>query len=662
MLARQSVVIQPIGFEAPVARAADELASYLPRLAPIRARLLRPLPTLPRDSDATIVLGTADSLRGLGIGRLPRASRLDDALAILPGRGRLWLVGSNARSVLFAAYRLLEELGVVFLRPGPGGEVVPSRPRLSFPKQAIREAASYRHRGICIEGYPRLEHVLALLDWMAKKKMNCFQIQFRHGGAFWRRGYVKSPEMPPDVRSHGLTEEDYLAIDNRVAARMRELGMMLHKVGHGWTANVLGYAGISWREQPDHPLPADRREWCAEVDGKRGLFRNEPTNTELCYSKPEVRDQFVNEVVRYARQHSEVDYLQVWLSDATNNKCECDECRKRTITDWYLLLIAEIDRRLKAEALPVQIVFIAYQELLWPPTDRALVPKDVAMMYAPMGRCYRHAFTDEKCDVDYETRRPPVNRFRQLSGNRAAAALARQWKGLTGPDSFLFDYYGWRATWEDGLGLDLADSVARDMGDLDELGLNGMMSCQCIRAFYPLPVWPSAMAEFLWNRRASRGAHRRRIMSAAFGPRAADVEKYFSAMIRLWRAGDTYEHATVLTGDVSTRRPRLERIARFAEEARQRFAGLARRHSDEVVRVSLELVALHAEQARRIAEAHLAGIRGDLAGLARMQAEYERRLPEVLGRLGFWVDPMLGEPVAEALAQASREARTARRR
>jgi hypothetical protein len=45
-----------------------------------------------------------------------------------------------------------------------------------------------------------------------------------------------------------------------------------------------------------------------------------------------------------------------------------------------------------------------------------------------------------------------------------------------------------------------------------------------------------------------------------------------------------------------------------------------------------------------------------------MQAEYERRLPEVLGRLEFWVDPMLGEPVAEALAQASREARTARRR
>jgi hypothetical protein len=538
----KSLLIQPVGFEYAVGHAARELVKYLPQLAPVTVGALPALGSLPKDTPARIVLGTSASLAGAGIGALPKPDDLDDALAIIPRAGRLYLVGANARSVLFAAYRLLEELGVVFLRPGPGGELIPRKGSLSLPRQAIREAASYRHRGICIEGSPRLEHTLDVLDWMAKKKMNTFQLQFRHAGVFWRRGYNQSPEMDAATRGKRLSDEDCIVIDDRVIARCKQLGMIVHRVGHGWTAATLGYQGIDWNETPTGPVPAKMQPWLAQVGGKREFFRNEPTNTELCYSNVEAREAFMQTVMVYARQHPEVDALHVWLSDATNNKCECAECRKHSPTDWYMLVINELGRRLKAEGLKTRIVLLGYFELIWPPETIKLEADNSIFMYAPMGRCYRHHIADQKCGEIQDLSRPPLNAFRPLGGNNTVTALAKLWKRENPPDTFLFDYHMWAAVWDDGFGMDLGDVMAQDMRDMKELGLNGMVSCQCVRAFYPHPYIAAAMADVMWNRATSVAPHRKKIMSAAFGKHAKEVETYLASLVKATRVGPTYEH------------------------------------------------------------------------------------------------------------------------
>ncbi|NIR00374.1 MAG: DUF4838 domain-containing protein, partial [Gemmatimonadales bacterium] len=98
--------------------------------------------------------------------------------------------------------------------------------------------------------------------------------------------------------------------------------MMVHRVGHGWTAAALELDGTSW-ERTDQRPPRRKRAWVAKVGGKRDIWYRIPANTELCYSRRSVRQAFVEGVVAYARQHSEVDFLHVWMSDSYNNKCEC---------------------------------------------------------------------------------------------------------------------------------------------------------------------------------------------------------------------------------------------------------------------------------------------------------------------------------------------------
>jgi len=647
-----TISVQPVGFTAPVHRAAAELARYLPKLARLRARALAPLAALPPDSDAHLVLGQADALAGLGLGALPNLHELDDALAIVPRAGRIFLAGSNPRSVLFAAYRLLEELGAVFLRPGPGGELLPKRSTLPWPRRAIREKASYRHRGICIEGAPRLEHVLDLLDWMAKKKMNAFQLQFRHAGVFWRRGY-ESPEMDQSSRARELSEADCLALDERVIAQVKALGMMLHRVGHGWTAYAVGLPGLDWSDCGADQLAENKRAWLAEVNGKRELWGGQPINTELCYSQPQVRERFVEEVVRYARRHPEVDFLHVWMSDAYNNKCECSGCRTKSPSDWYVMLVDEIGRRLKQEGLRTRVVFLGYVDMLWPPEIEGVISDNLVFMYAPISRCYRHAIDDARCGGDPDLSRPALNRFIPPRTNRQAAGLARLWKRVNPPDSFIFDYHMWRATWWDGLGQDVGATMARDVKALQGLGLNGLMSCQCLRAFYPLPYLPNAMADTLWNRALPARPHREQIMQAAFGRHAAAVEDYFAHLIKAYRLGPDYEHRTLERGGPGERR-KLEALISFADIAAGRFAAAARREREAVVAVSLELVALHARQAARVARARLAGLDGDQQALRRMRSEYQAELPRILGRCHPWVDPMIAHPVLDALAHAER--------
>ena len=75
----------------------------------------------------------------------------DDAICVQVVNSSGFITGTNCRSVLLAVYRFLKALGCDWVRPGWEGERIPER-EISQINVNIREAASYRHRAVCIEG------------------------------------------------------------------------------------------------------------------------------------------------------------------------------------------------------------------------------------------------------------------------------------------------------------------------------------------------------------------------------------------------------------------------------------------------------------------------------------------------------------------------------
>src|SRR5699024_8932697 len=92
-----------------------------------------------------------------------------------------------------------------------------------------------------------------------------------------------------------------------------------------------------------------------------------PALTNLCYSNPIARGKICDFVVEYLRVHPGIDYLNFWLADSIHSFCECENCRGQSPSDWYLLLLNQLDERLTAEGLDTRLVFLIYYDLLFPP-------------------------------------------------------------------------------------------------------------------------------------------------------------------------------------------------------------------------------------------------------------------------------------------------------
>lgn len=418
---------------------------------------------------------------------------LDDGILIDAGEEGAVIAGVNPRSTLIAVYRFLYELGFRWIRPGNDGVFVPEQVRLPEIRVHIRETASCRHRGVCIEGAASLENVLDMIDWLPKIGCNSYFLQFEDATVFLNRwyGHVNNPDLPARAESPERTRE----MTGQMIREIKKRGMLLHAMGHGWTTKCMGLQDNGWeKSEGDRAI-----DWMlAEVDGKRQLFGGIPTNTNLCYSSPQVQERFAQAVVEYAAGHPEVDYLHVWLADAYNNQCECDRCRTRIPTDWYVRILNRIDRKLEQRGLPTRIVVLAYQELLWPPEKEQLIhPDRFVLMFAPISRSF-----EKSCRQMGKI--PPIPPYRR---NRIAlperleenVAFLQQWKKQFAGDSFDYDYHLGRAHYGDPGYAKISAVLADDIRYLKELDLNGLILCQEQRISFPtaLPNYVSGL--LLWN-------------------------------------------------------------------------------------------------------------------------------------------------------------------
>ena len=118
-----SLMIAYLNDCSPVKLAAEELKSYLLKMDPQADVGLLSGQKYDASRPDTLWVGVDSAFDSL----LPAVDNreLDDGLYIDVAAGRGVVTGTNARSVLLAAYRLLKETGCAFLHPGAGGEIIP---------------------------------------------------------------------------------------------------------------------------------------------------------------------------------------------------------------------------------------------------------------------------------------------------------------------------------------------------------------------------------------------------------------------------------------------------------------------------------------------------------------------------------------------------------
>jgi hypothetical protein len=519
----------------------------------------------------------------------------DDAIVIDIKQGGGFIAGANPRSCLLGVYRLLQEAGCRFLRPGPGGELIP---QVDWGNLTVHvdERPSYRHRGICIEGAVSRDVFLGILDWIPKNGMNAYFIQFREGFTFFDRWYdhKSNPLIPSEAKS---VEEIRRIMAEGIAA-IRRRGLIYHAVGHGWTCEPLGIPGLAWETVTE--IPAGASQYFAELSGKRALFHGVPLNTNLCYGNPQVRRLVVDGIVDYAREHPETDLIHFWLADGSNNQCECPLCRDTRPADFYVDMLNLLDEALTAASLPHRVVFLIYVDLLWQP-ERARInnPDRFVLMFAPITRTYSQTFKpgDNLPDV------PPYVRNRLSFPKSASENLSflKPWQALAGGnrgDGFDFDYHlMWDHYKDPGYEI-LAGVLQADLQNLAEFGLNGLVSCQVQRVFFPSPLLMQAMARTLWNRNLNLETIAADTYLAAFGDAWREVRACLSEMSGL------FNPPWLRLEEPLVSRGQAERLL-GVRPLTERLLALVQRNlsdTDPCRRQSWRLLALYADYANHLAD------------------------------------------------------------
>ncbi len=420
----------------------------------------------------------------------------NDSIHISIENGSGTIQGSNPRATLIGVYTFLDSIGFRFVAPGKDGTIIPQIHNIEALTCELEHTASLKHRGVCIEGSNSAENVYDFIDWLPKVGFNSFFIQFKNSNTFLERYYhhVFNPYL-------SIEEADYEHINAKIDQELNTRSLYYHKVGHGWTCDVLGLDTNGW-DTFEEELPEETLEKMAMLNGERKLHMGIPSNTNLCYSNKAVQTEFSDIVIAYAKANPSVDYLHVWLADEPNNICECENCQKDILADQYIRILNLIDEKLIQEKLDTKIVFLLYQELLYPPLHEAFHNNDrFLLMFAPISRTFKKSYPDKIAFADL----PEYKRNHMILPTNIEENLTclSKWQEKFIGDSFVYDYPLGRAHYGDLGYVAIAKVISQDIKNLKNLGLNGYISCQELRVSLPNALPNYVMGKTLFNSAAT---------------------------------------------------------------------------------------------------------------------------------------------------------------
>lgn len=390
------------------------------------------------------------------------------------------IAGDNPRSVLLSVYEYLRQNGCRWLFPGVDGEFIPLK---NVEAVKYRYKPSMRYRGQCNEGAEFQGCMLETIDFTPKVGMNVYMMEFRIPTQYYNF-YYDHKNNEENRPSEHLTDQQILQWKRQCETEIAKRGLQFHDIGHGWTVDPFGIDAARCGESVEDNLTDENRECLAMINGARGLFNGKPQGTQFCMSNRRARKKFNDNLCDYAENHSNSDYLHVWLADDFNNHCECEECVKKTTSDWYMVLLNEADEELTRRNLKTRIVFIVYADTTWAPTEEKIKnPDRFTCLVAPISRSYNFGFPEGGIKAAPTTYvRNKIQRPRNIEEYFANFA---EWQKVWHGYNISYEYHFWRPMTFDVTGLVIAKRVYEDVLDYQKYGVHGIIEDGTQRAFFP---------------------------------------------------------------------------------------------------------------------------------------------------------------------------------
>ena len=556
---------------------------------------------------------------------------LDDVIHVDTGCDGGILAGSNPRSVLFAVYRMLRENGCRWLYPGVEGEYIPVK---SIGPVDYHKLADHRFRGHCNEGAESQQAMLETVDFYAKQELNVFMLEFDIPYIYYDRFY-SHPLNEENREPEPVSYQQVFQWKRQCEAEIAKRGLQFHDMGHGWTAEPFGLSSVEGWVPANQTLSPEQREGLAMLNGVRELWGGIALNTNLCMSNPRVRTTMAKGILDYAKNHRNVDYLHVWLADGSRNHCECPECQKARPSDFYLMIMNELDGLLTREGLSTRIVFIAYVDTMFAPrTVQIRNPQRFSLLYAPITRSYCSSITP-----DSRFPEPPEYRRNQWEAPRSAEenlAFLKDWQKTWHGPAFSYEYHFWRHQYYDLSGLYIARRVCEDIRSLRTVGLDGYVEDGSQRSFFPNGFAMYIYAEALMHRDCDFDAVAKDYFAHAYGQAGEQVLDCLAAL------RDTLDYAWV-TGE-SDACPEPDKLREKLNALADREAALTRanrRMPYRVQTVSMKLLARHAEYIRGLGECFARKAAGQTRAAAEALEDFRIRFGAYETELERWFDHFL---------------------
>ncbi len=501
--------------------AAEELAKYHEMMTGV----------CPEIADAS-----APSADAVNLGLLADLSRpaddvsdpvLEDVLDISIENGKGFIAGSNPRSVLMGVYRFLRSQGCRFIRPGKGGEVIP-KADLSAASFTYRKKADHIFRGECSEGAISYEHMRDTVYWMPKVGMNMFMIEGLVPYFYMHKWYAHVSNLRLGGKGQ-VTDYAFLEGEiDKLEKDMQKLGLQFHNIGHGWMFEPLG-VHMGSPENETAALKEEDKIHLAKIKGVRDRYANDSFFTNFCYGNPETRKLLVSFWVDYLSKKPYVDFPHIWLADATNNHCECDLCKEKEPSDWYVILLNEIDEALTKKGIDSKLVFILYTDTFRPPITERLKNPERFILLSACSINYNNGY--EKTEFEGEI--PAYERNKYKAPTQPLANLwRREWTegfGVKIP-ACLYEYRFYTFHYNDLGHMKLAKDMHRDVLRMKMMGFDGDMSDQTPRAFFPTALPMSVLAETLFDENIDYDAFAADHLAHTYGEDAPAAIEYLESV------------------------------------------------------------------------------------------------------------------------------------